>query len=270
MCIRDRVRGLPWWHKLLAWDAVYFVKNSSGEVPQFEHEWAFSMFWARLLRSGDLATLVLKGSALNVCLHYVSVWLIYALTKLTFPRFGSGVHEQLALTTAMLFVLSSAGGFLVSVYSEPIAFTLSLLGMLLRQWSIKMDVYGNLQLESWKWLAYSLTSVCFSIGMLNRSNCLLLGIYYVFDCCNLLRQRRWGAALLYPLLSGVVLFSAFGYYHYYLPFVTLCPERGEWCKNQVFNLPISYSSLYSYIQAKHWNVGFLRYWTCLLYTSRCV
>ncbi|CAG99810.1 GPI-anchor transamidase GPI18 [Kluyveromyces lactis] len=257
----------PWWGKLLSWDSIFFLKtslwmrNSGYSAPQYEHEWAFSPIWSIIIQSSDLQHIVLKAVSFNLLLHYLSTWIVYALTKLTFPPFGQNVQTKLALTTSVLFILSSAAGFLISVYSEPIAFTFSLLGMLFRQWSISFDVYGNLHMDKLKWISYLLSSFCFAFAFLNRSNCLLLGLFYVHDCLNLFKQKKWITSIFYPILSGTILFGVFVYFHYYFPYAALCPERGEWCNSKIYGLPIPYQSLYSYIQSKHWNVGFLKYWT---------
>lgn len=257
----------PWWSKLLAWDSVFFVKTSEwirttgNWTPQYEHEWAFSPYWAQIITSSDVQHTVLRAVVLNIFLHYVSTWILYFLTKVTFPPFGQKAQTEVALITSVLFILSSAAGFLISIYSEPIAFTLSLFGMLLRQLSVKFDVYGNIQLNHIKWIGYVLSSFCFSMAFLNRSNCLLLGIFYIYDCLNLWKQKMWITSIFYPIFSGAVLFATFVYSYYYVPYGVFCPERGEWCTSKILDLPLTYQSLYSYIQSKHWNVGFLKYWT---------
>ncbi|EGA59802.1 Gpi18p [Saccharomyces cerevisiae FostersB] len=103
---------------------------------------------------------------------------------------------------------------------------------------------------------------CFTLASLNRSNCVLLGIYFIFDLIELTKNRKFVKAICFPLLSGSLMFSALLYQQYYLPYKTFCPQRGEWCKSQLFSsIFITKTSLYSYIQSHYWGVGLLKYWT---------
>ncbi|CAI4055167.1 GPI-anchor transamidase GPI18 SKDI_02G1130 [Saccharomyces kudriavzevii IFO 1802] len=261
------------WNKLLAWDAVFFIKNmtSRNGKPQFEHEYAFSQLWSSLVRwvtksnSENIYHVLKVAVAMENVLFYLSGIVLYFLTKKTFShsKKQSQFSESIARKTSLLFFLTSAAGFLTSIYSEPLSFFLAFIGILSRESSISIPVSGQFDCPWRYWFSYSFISmICFTLASLNRSNCILLGIYFVFDLIELTKNRRLVKAICFPLLSGLLMLSALIYQQYYLPYRTFCPQRGEWCKSQLFpNLFITTTSLYSYIQGHYWEVGFLKYWT---------
>lgn len=103
--------------------------------------------------------------------------------------------------------------------------------------------------------------MCFSFATLNRPNCVLLGIYYIFDLLQLAKDKKVLKAVAFPLLAGVFLFICCVYQHYILPFDTFCPQRGGWCETQLSaSLPFTSVNFYNHIQDHYWNVGFLKYW----------
>ncbi|CAI4056266.1 hypothetical protein SUVZ_02G1210 [Saccharomyces uvarum] len=261
------------WNKLLSWDAVFFIKNMTSKdgKPQFEHEYAFSQLWASLIR------LVVKNNDKNIyhvlkvavvmenALFYSSAIVLYFLTKRTFSQNQkqSRFAKSIAKKTSLLFFLTSAAGFLTSIYSEPLSFFLAFVGIWCRECTISIPVSGQFDCPWRNWFSYSIISMtCFTLASLNRSNCILLGIYFVFDLIELTKNRKFVKAICFPLLSGLLMFSALIYQQYYLPYKTFCPQRGEWCTSQLLpRLFITKTSLYSYIQGHYWGVGFLRYWT---------
>ncbi|AET40063.1 GPI-anchor transamidase GPI18 Ecym_5301 [Eremothecium cymbalariae DBVPG len=272
---------LKWYHKLLSWDSVFFVKNAiqfidngnkglsfwwGRAVPQYEHEWVFSPFsWSSLLGyvgskeviGFDLVdNIVLKGSLLNFFIHYVSVWILYALTLQTFPK-----NSELAYKTALLFILSSAGGFLLAPYSEPLSFILAFLGMLMRGYALCYNVYGHISFKYYGWIPYMLSAVAFSLATASRSNCIILGVYYVYDLFKLLKQRDFIRAFWFPFIAGFMMLMLYCYIHYYLPYYFLCPYQQEWCSLSLPIFSIPYTSFYSFLQGKYWNIGFLNYWS---------
>ncbi|AMD21284.1 HER005Cp [Eremothecium sinecaudum] len=270
--------NLKWYHKLLSWDSVYFIKIAIHAIenenfdtrlvnPEFEHEWVFSPFaWAAALRymkapglkqlDALIDSLLWRGCILNLVLHYVSVWILYALTLQTFPK-----NHDLALKTALLFIISSAAGFLIAPYSEPTSFTLSFTGMLLREYALDYNVYGLIALKKNRWVPYLLSSLMFSLATVNRSNCIILGIYYLCDLFKLLRQRNYLVAFWFPIMAGLLMLTTFFYNHYLLPYKAFCSQDSQWCSENRFGIPFPTNLFYSYLQAKYWNVGFLNYWS---------
>ncbi|SCU81848.1 LAFA_0C07536g1_1 [Lachancea sp. 'fantastica'] len=259
------------WNKLVGWDAVYFLKNAMqpNSQPEYEHENAFSPLWSQMVREachGDLSFYhVLKtGVLLENSIHLGSAILLYFLTLKTFKTNTLGTRERrhLAFKSAVLFIAGSGSGFFLGLYSEPLSAFLTFLGLLSREISVKYDLHGNLVVPWYKWPVYTLLSAtCFTAAFAVRPNCILLGLFYIFDLYKLLVSRNYGKALFMPFLSGLSMFSFFIYYHYYAPYQTYCPSRGAWCSKKILNLPLSYQSIYNFIQGQYWNNGFLRYWT---------
>ena len=281
------------WNKLLSWDAVFFIKGMVREsiswiyLPEFEHEFAFSLLWISIVRwmvyrvphflnlssssssSWSLSqmfyiTLKIAVVTTNI-LHYLSVLTLYFLTSTLFD--SNGVYgSQIARKTAVLFIFSSAAGFLSTIYSEPLSFFTTFIGLLSRSKVVRTRFTQG----SKKWVLFYLlgTTLPFVLATLNRSNCVLLGVVYLYDFFRLLSlgSSSLRKALVFPLTAGLLLFISFIIQQYYIPYNIFCSNnRAAWCNTSIstsFNLNfLTRTSLYSYIQAKYWNVGFLKYWT---------
>lgn len=255
------------WNKLLSWDSVYFMKAMMSEdgKPAFEHEFAFSQLWIHLIRflapKDGFYSLLRTGVVVENLLHYLSTFILYFLTVETFSgNLKSSYAGSLAKKSSVLFVFTSAAGFLTGIYSEPLSFTLSFLGIWARQSAVFTALPKHTDCIYSRLPFYLLSSFCFSLATLNRPNCIVLGIYYIFDLCQLLKYRNYGKAILFPLLSGGILFAASIFQNYLVPFVSFCPERGAWCSTQILG-PLTKQSFYGFLQSHYWNVGFLKYWT---------
>lgn len=264
------------YNKLLAWDAVYFIKgmvSPGNNAHKYEHEYAFSNVWIQIVRwfiddkrSTDVYYVLKTAIALENIFYFVSIIILYYLTVVTFSKnviSSNNLSYKVATKASMLFVLSSASGFLTGIYSEPVSFLFAFIGMLARELAIVSKTPYQLDVTWIYWPHYTIiSSISFSVAVMNRSNCILLGIYYVFDLFQLLKMKNYGKAIFFPLLSGMLLFMAFFYTQYYIPFSIFCPERGDWCETQIIkSLPFTWQSFYPTIQSKYWNVGFLKYWT---------
>lgn len=261
-------------NKLLSWDSVFFLKTAINGEPVFEHEYAFSVLWARMIRyiSGDSKDIyqVLKNAImLENMLFFLSVLVLYYLTKVTFCKYNKAQTRygaDVAYKTATLFIMNSGAGFLTSIYSEPLSFLFSFLGILARELAIKVSIPYDIEFP-WSSLPLYLigTTLSFTFATLNRSNCILLGIFYLYDLYYIVRKKEWKKAFFFPLLSGAIVFLAFIIQQYYLPYQKYCPQRGEWCDTSIVDINflkfLTKRSFYSFIQSKYWNLGLLNYWT---------
>ncbi|GCE99651.1 ER membrane glycoprotein subunit of the GPI transamidase complex-like protein [Zygosaccharomyces mellis] len=255
------------WNKLLSWDSVYFMKAmiSADGKPAFEHEFVFSQLWIHLVRfcspTHEFYSLLKTAIALENLLHYLAAFILYFLTvKIFSGNLKSSYAKSLAEKTSVLFIFSSAAGFLTGIYSEPLSFTLSFLGIWARQSTIFTTLPKYIDLHYSRFLFYFFSTVCFSLATLNRPNCILLGIYYVFDLWQLLKNRKYGKAFIFPFLSGGFLFLTFTLQQFLIPYGIFCPERGAWCSTQILG-PFTKQSFYGFLQSHYWNVGLFRYWT---------
>ena len=188
------------WNKLLSWDAVYFIKGMVGspdrDVPEYEHEWAFSLIWIQLVRlisrsnSGtiELYRALYVGVLMENILFYLSAVILFFLTWKTFTQgsihYSRGSAMKLSLLSSTLFILSSGSGFFTGLYSEPLSSFCTFLGMFLRESSIYYPSNGSYG-YTFDWYSLPLYSfgscLCFSLACLNRSNCLLSVSYTHLD-----------------------------------------------------------------------------------------
>lgn len=270
-------------NKLIPWDSVFFIKkmmNQDGK-PDFEHEYAFSQLWTELIRSitrivygsslkgaDRFYKTILIGIGLENLLFYLSVVTLYHLTWYTFLEKKPALNSKnwsypydIAYMASLLFIGTSAGGYITGFYSEPLSFFLSFLGMWCREATIIYQAPKSIDFITRNWPLYCLGSgVCFALATMNRSNCILLGIYYIFDLCQAVKVKKFKKAFFFPLCAGLILACSFIYQQFYLPYNIFCPPRREWCDTQIWKF-ITRRTFYTFIQEHYWNVGLLRYWT---------
>ncbi|SCU84415.1 LAMI_0C07404g1_1 [Lachancea mirantina] len=265
----DSLINKQFWNKLMAWDGVFYLKAMVTGKQEFEHEYAFSMEWPRFVRwlcrgNFELYNVLKIAVASELALNYISTLLLYGLTLQTFKKNTLRTHQLRALAekSALIFVLSSATGFSTGPYSEPLSTVLTFLGILARELSIKTDALGRFECMWTRLPLYSIVScVAFSLASINRSNCVLLGLYYIWDLLWLAKSGKYAKTLMFPLVSGFSMLGAYLYHRSYVPFQDFCPQRGEYCFSLGAKLPIPMINFYSFIQSRYWNNGFLKYWT---------
>ncbi|CCH57816.1 hypothetical protein TBLA_0A00140 [Henningerozyma blattae CBS 6284] len=278
------------WNKLLSWDSIYFLKTSlqPDANPQYEHEYAFSPLWASVIRYTsvlcgielpadfksdtnahylDTVYAVLKiAVSLNNLLILIGSILLWHLTDIYFSNtnYSKKYRLRLCRITVTIFSVSSMAGFMTSIYSESLALCFSFTGLIFHHRSLNIS-HTFKHNGVYSLLLYFWSMICFILATQVRSNCLLLGIYYLFDLLACIRNSNNIICFNIPLLSGLGLFVSWIYTQYYFPFCKFCLQnRGEWCLT-TWNIPylpfVTKISLYQYIQSIHWHVGFLKYWT---------
>lgn len=266
----DKFWNVHLWNKLLSWDAVFFLKGMTCTEysGSYEHESAFSPLWTRLVRhfakTDDVYETLKVAVLLENFLFYSSCIVLYYLTRKIFSENNKKLYyaNRLARITTTLFIFTSAAGFLTGIYSEPLSFCLTFVGILFHEISIITTIPNGVDCKWSRWPLYTLSAIFFSGATLNRPNCVLLGIYFVVDLFQMVMHRRFLKALLFPLAAGILMGSVCLYQHFILPYETFCPQRGEWCTTQFFQgLPFTRTTFYGYIQSHYWNCGFLKYWT---------
>lgn len=288
------------WNKLLSWDSIFFIKGITKELldsPEYEFELMFSRIWVQcvrfLLKCMNISMIkenfyvILKFTIfLENLLHFSSVLLIYHLTLSVYAevtatgKLVTKYTQNIATLASILFIFTSGSGFFISIYSEPFSFFLTFIGIYIREICLvkSKTTYSNISLQLKDGVypfIYLVGSTSMStLATLNRSNCILLGFFYLYDLlCLILNLTTKNKSLpilrqiiLGPLLSGMTMLMIIIYFWYYIPFNEFCPSGGEWCNSSLFNgvnstYFITRQSFYSYIQGKYWNVGFLNYWT---------
>ncbi|RFU31632.1 hypothetical protein B7463_g4697, partial [Scytalidium lignicola] len=253
--------------RLTRWDAIYFVKTASRGYL-YEQEWAFSWgytriiaFGASVLRQAGLPCDLRLEALLAICLahvaHLFSVLVLFYLTRTVFPGPST---RGLALTTALLHIVSPAGIFLSAPYAESACSFLSFLGYLLFSRSIAPQGRYSIHHD----IFILLSGLSFGLATLCRSNGILNGILLLEEALSLILQLKHGLNIS-VIRRGVAtglggIFVALGFLiPQYVAYQAFCQNSNHqplrpWCEK---TLP----SIYTFVQDYYWNCGFLRYWT---------
>ncbi|KAJ3490905.1 hypothetical protein NLI96_g1087 [Meripilus lineatus] len=235
---------------LLRWDAFYFGHIAlRGYV--YEQEWAFfpgisfvmrnsarlwNLIFARDLSAPLTWNGVLIGGFAATCFTQTAPTLYH----LTLHHLGS---PSAAYLTALLSLLSSSPATLRLVaYTEPFFTFFSYKGMLYCAKS--------------QWF---LASLSFALAGTFRSNGFMLGGFILYGLLIepvLYRKRLPISHIIRAILYTSITFVPFISHQYnaYIAFCTQTSSPAPWCNN----FP---PFIYTYVQSKYWNVGFLRYWT---------
>ncbi|KAJ6607776.1 GPI mannosyltransferase 2 [Mycena sp. CBHHK59/15] len=220
---------------LVRWDALHFLHIAHcGYV--YEHEWAF--FPALPFLLARLPNTPFAPAFLSFALAFETSATMHALSRHHLPS------PALSRLAALLALLPSSPATLhLAPYNEPFFTYLSYKGMLYCARA-----------------RYLPAALCFTLAAAFRSNGFLLAGFIVW---GLLVQPFLDRKPLTPksVLVCVVLaalpltpFVA----HNYAAYLAFCAaprtDAPAWCANRV---PL----IYSHVQARYWNNGFLRYWT---------
>ncbi|KAL8703578.1 MAG: hypothetical protein Q9201_003251 [Fulgogasparrea decipioides] len=259
--------------KLTRWDAIYFTQVAQRGAL-FEQEWAFGWGFARFLslvgpirfglHDGALATAV-AGIFTSNTAHLLSVLVLYQMTMLIAAHAASYRSMSVAFIAASLHILSPAGLFLSAPYAESCFSFLNLSGFYLYALSLKEDCNKR---HSRRDISLLLSGLLFGVATTFRSNGLLSGLLFCLDLLraavrmtthiqsgNLMSDLRRSTFLV--MSGGVMALGSFTPQYLAYQEYCLAPElhhRPLWCTRRI-------PSIYTWVQDRYWNVGFLRYWT---------
>ncbi|KAI1211197.1 glycosyltransferase family 76 protein [Annulohypoxylon truncatum] len=243
--------------KLTRWDSIYFIE-ASRRGYQYEQEWAFGKglptvisFLIQALSSvgvqahGSLEPSV--GILVAHTSHLLSVLALYQLGLVVCK------NQRLSFIAALLHILAPAGLFLSAPYQESTYALLSFTGYLFLAKGLlgpKRTFAHDVSLvASGMWFGFAVTF---------RSNGLFNGIPFAIALAkelttspNLTSIRRRCALLVGGLAIAVGFITP--QLSAYQIFCFTQPSR-PWCTSGM-------RSIYSFVQERYWNVGFLRYWT---------
>ncbi|EEB05289.1 pig-V [Schizosaccharomyces japonicus yFS275] len=224
----------------IRWDSIYFV-DMAMHGRKYEQEWAFSQVWPALMRkvaffTDDMALVGVIGCYVAVAFHGMA---LYCLLKTTERVFTS---KRFAVITGILYVLSPSGIFCSVAFTEPLFAALAFLGMLLLTYDQSI-----------------LAAVCWSASVTIRSNgllfCLFFGIRLLAGLCTYFGSQRSHFAEKQILRNAICILIVMTPFlrSQWQAYQEFCPGA-TWCEN-VFPF------IYTAVQRKYWDVGFLRYWT---------
>ncbi|KAF3481377.1 GPI mannosyltransferase 2 [Arthroderma uncinatum] len=254
-------------HKVARWDSIYFLKIAQrGYV--FEQEWAFGYGYTRLLSFilpaslRSLQNLAVAGVVLSHLCHYLSVLVLYRLSRAIFKSDGQK-SDALPFLASALHIVSPAGAFLSAPYMEaPFSF-LNFSGYYMFITALNDERRGSFYLRDAKFLS---AGALFAVATAVRSNGLLSGLLFVYDAVFGLHQL-FTHGLSWHVLRRLAMIGAGGsliligivgpQYVAYKEFC-LAEVSRPWCSRL---LPSIYTWVQAYYCSDQRNVGFLRYWT---------
>ncbi|EKM54036.1 glycosyltransferase family 76 protein [Phanerochaete carnosa HHB-10118-sp] len=237
---------------LLRWDTFHFA-HIAQEGYVYEYEWAFFPGTPFVMRAfGELLRRLRADSKLTIAHLLAGGGLASLLCGTTTTLYDLTMHcfnsPSVAYLTCLLSLLPSSPATLrFSASTEPFFTYFSYRGMLCCARS--------------EWLHASLF---FAVASTFRSNGFMLGGYILWGLFvgPFFGRQSASRISLYRLTKAGFLtslvFTPF-LYHQYNAYLTFCAgenvgDTPPWCSS---TLPF----IYSYVQEKYWNVGFLRYWT---------
>ncbi|PVI04131.1 glycosyltransferase family 76 protein [Periconia macrospinosa] len=264
--------------KLFRWDALYFVEAAKRNKV-YEQEWAFSWAYSHILRRATerksvlhiglfskdveppLGTYLWVSVFVSIVMHWASVASLFSLLNQVMST-PSG--NPISFVACVLHIVSPAGIFLVAPYAESMFAALNIYGMLCYVRS-RCGVIPS-QDRTVKQDIMLLASGCmFACAAMIRGNGLLSGLIFVSDVASSALRILKGRTIRNELrlvavtcVAGVLLALGF-VFPQYVAFKEYCTTAGgvtrpPWCEKTI-------PSIYSWVQSKYWNVGFLRYWT---------
>ncbi|OJA12980.1 hypothetical protein AZE42_06540 [Rhizopogon vesiculosus] len=235
---------------LLRWDAFHFAHIAEkGYV--YEHEWAFFNGVPLLMHvsaqlqalagfgSNNWATLLQGGACMAILCDSIQVLYHLSLHHLHSPSLAF-------LSTALSLFSSSPVALRLASYSEPFFTYLSYRGMLAcarSQWTV--------------------ASLCFTLAGLFRSNGMFLSGFIIWGMLvtpfltgrkDLISPTRLFKCVLLTALP-LIPFIHHNITAYFLFCTSSAVHIPDWCTSSII------PSIYSHVQSKYWNIGFLRYWT---------
>lgn len=236
-------------NKLITWDSVYFNDLFVNDIA-YEHQFVFCPGWIKLislLPSTNYYQLQLWSILISNGDHFASVLVLYYLSKTIYD-------SRISYISSLMMVVSPAGVFLTTNYSENLSNLTTLLTIYLYYKAIDFNNVTTRSNKSIKsiWL-YLLSGIVCAFSFTVRANSLLLGILYLVDLYDfsIIDQNLRSSVL--SIITGSILGTTFlgqNKYHY----LTFCPQRQGWCLNK-------FPSLFLYAQSHYWDNGFLSYWS---------
>ncbi|KAF9264237.1 mannosyltransferase [Marasmius fiardii PR-910] len=229
----------------LRWDAFHFASIAESNYL-YEYQWAFFPGVPLVMKYSERALHHITGHSdlmLGGVLAAMACDTTRTMYKLSLHHLGSPRLAHLA--TLLSLLPSSPATLRLAVYADPFFTYFAYKGM----WACAQS-------------RYFAASLHFVMASTFRSNGILLGGFILWDLvANPLFQT--GKTQIHPRkvslaipLTSLTLMPFI--YHQYSGYLSFCAdpevEPAEWCRKTI---PL----IYSHVQSKYWDMGFLRYWT---------
>ncbi|KAF9071075.1 GPI mannosyltransferase 2 [Rhodocollybia butyracea] len=232
----DLVQTSKWSKPLLRWDMFHFA-HIAEQGYVYEHEWAFFPGLPFVLSFWNANNMLWAGGMISVACDTTLV-----LYRLSLYHFES---PNLAFLVALLSLLpSSPATMRMAPYNEPFFTYFSYRGLLYCTQS--------------KWF---FATLCFALAGAFRSNGVLLSGFILWGILiQPFLESGKPPTIISSYIKSVVytatIFTPFVYHQVtgYIAFCTSGVNAEPWCSKSI---PV----IYSHVQSKYWNSGFMRYWT---------
>jgi GPI mannosyltransferase 2 len=198
------------------------------------------------------SSFTIAGFLLSHLAHWLAVVLLWVIAS-GFVGPAHASQSSVALTAAVIHIVSPAGIFLSAPYAESTFAMLSFAGYVARDRAIG---YFNRSQKLFGSLTISAAGLAFGLATLVRSNGILAGIPFLLDALTILhailikgvslsRCCRLLATVLGGLLiaAGIVVPNAIGYQEYC--YGRSVGERRDWCNRTV-------PSIFTFVQSHYW------------------
>ncbi|KAL4504455.1 hypothetical protein ABPG72_009901 [Tetrahymena utriculariae] len=262
------------------WDSHFFIKIAFKGY-EYEKKHAFLETYPKFLQVisnitqtlfnlDKFASILLAGFILNLFFNAASTVLLYKISKLKFPN----MSDKFCYAVIILFQFTPSSAFFNAVYSESL-------------FTFVIFLYLFLFYRKYQALPNSKKGTNLFTSITNYSFSLLPSVVLAFSVSVRSNGMIWVVVVGYPILEAFILNlvnSAQGKFQYkvffntifwgllniffsLIPYIRVLLNAGSvYCQPAYFeeNPPWCQGflpNIYNYIQDKHWNVGFMTYYT---------
>ncbi|KAL4456191.1 hypothetical protein ABPG74_014152 [Tetrahymena malaccensis] len=262
------------------WDSLFFIKIESKGY-EYEKNHAFLETYPKFLRLisvisqkmfsiDHFASILLAGFISNIILNAASTVLLYNITKLKFPN----MSDNFCYIVIVIFQITPSSAFFNAVYSESLFTFVVFLYLFLfyrKYQAIPKSEKGTKMFSSITNYSFSLLpSIVLAFSVTIRSNGMFWVVvvgYPILEAFILNFLNFAKGKFQFSVLFNTIFWGLLNLFFCITPYIRVLRSAGQvycqpayfdenppWCKGIIPNI-------YNFIQDKHWNVGFLTYYT---------